>query len=156
MNIGRGRSKGKEGLPIDGKKLKNLIYGRGESYTSIGAKFGFTDNWMSNYVNRNEILPYAVTLLETIGINYDEYRTVEEDTPEEDQHTVQRSTTPCYYCTPEHGDVSIMNVCNEKFTFITAINATRKTIKSCADYGVEHIADDVSFINYCPFCGRKL
>jgi hypothetical protein len=153
MNIGRGRSKGKEGLPIDGKKLKNLIYGRGESYTSIGAKFGFTDNWMSNYVNRNEILPYAVTLLETIGINYDEYRIVE-DVSEAETEQKANEKAPCHYCS---GDmVPVANVVDGKFNVSAVICARRKTIMFGCGIGNEEIASDTFFVNYCPCCGRKL
>jgi len=137
---------------IDGKKLRDAIYEKNLNYVIVGEKFGFSDCWMANYVRRNTIPSYAVTLLETIGIPFDRYKV--EDVSEAEEKANKKA--PCHYCGGDGDLITVSNIVDGKFNISAVICASRKTISFGGFWGSEEIASDTFFVNYCPCCGRKL
>ncbi len=135
---------------VDGQKLKSEAIKRFGTVAKADRDLGFT-HAIGNWVARNEIPEYVIYLLENKwGVAYDDIKPDDMIAAEESD----RPTKPCRNCCEESN--ILLFVEDGKFSSTVYLLPRRKIIENVVSFGSELIMSENVFVNYCPFCGRKL
>ena len=135
---------------INGQKFKAEVLKRFSTFAKADDDLGFT-HAISNWVAREEIPEHIVYLIDgKWGIKYDDIKPDDMIAAEEPD----RPTKPCQHCCEETN--FLLDVEEGKFNSMVCLLPRRKLIENVVNFGNESILSENVFVNYCPFCGRKL
>ena len=145
-----GKGKNYRTRKIDSQKLKAEVIKRFGTVAKADNDLGFT-HAIGNWVSRGEVPEHIVYLMESKwGLSYDDIKPDDMIAAEE----YNRPTKPCRNCCEESN--ILLAVEDGKFSSTAYLLPRRKIIENVVAFGSELIMSENVFVNYCPFCGRKL
>lgn len=136
-------------VAIDGDKLRALIRAQGLTVSQAGIAIGMSTSAVNNPCRRGEIAPYLAKLIEMeLGIKLEEYM-------------IQQPTTEvvgqCEACGAVDGIPCVkIDGRDPRFGMDLMFFPAQKYLTISSYFGDTEICEDRAFINYCPYCGRKL